>query len=110
MVTPKQTIENPLYGMFSDEEEKGPPTAQKYLAGLKLSSSHIMKVMTMDNNIAEVPSARYVKLLEDQIKDLRQQIRQQEQSIKRLTRAINRSIADQDSIRDELSRKIDMGE
>lgn len=109
MTLPPKPSDNSLYSMFSDDEQKGPATAQKYLAGLKLSSSHIQKIQ-LGNQQIDVPTYLYVKLLEDQLKDLRQQVRQQDQSIKRLIRALNRSIADQDGIRSELARKVDMGE
>lgn len=98
-----------LYDMFNDEDPKGPATAQKYLAGLKLTSSHIQKIQ-LGNQQIDVPTYLYVKLLEDQLRDLRQMVRKQDQMIQRLVRAVNKNTTEQDRIRGELAKKMDMGD
>lgn len=103
------TREPSLYDIFNDDEQKTPATAQKYLAGLKLTSSHVQKIQ-LGNQQIDVPTYLYVKLLEDQLRDVRQQVKQQQQTIQRLIRAVNKNASDQDRIRGELAKKMDMGE
>lgn len=49
------------------------PAASKRLRGLKLTNSHMHEI-DINGEIATIPSAAYVKLLEDQIKESRKEM------------------------------------
>lgn len=70
------------------ETPKAPPPAYQRLSGLKLTNGHMHEV-EINGRYVTIPSAAYIKLLEDQIKDFRNTVRQQGEDLRRATRAIN---------------------
>lgn len=69
--------ENDLQRMYTSSattHKTTNPTAQTYLSGLKITNSHIQKIQ-IGESIYEIPSVTYVRLLEEQIKDLRKEIK-----------------------------------
>ena len=72
-----------IYLMYNDDET--PPKATKVLGGMKITGSHLHKI-DLGNKIIEIPSVSYVKLLEDQIRELRYEIKKLEQRITKTNR------------------------
>ena len=79
--------------------------AHKMLGGLKITGSHIKRIVNGDQ-VIDVPSAEYVKLLEEQIRELRHQLRDNENKTRRLTNAHNKVLVELERIRQELKTKI----
>lgn len=71
------------------EAPKIPPPAYQRLSGLKLSGQHMHEV-EINGRYVTIPSAAYIKLLEDQIKDFRRTVAQQGEDLRRAVRAINK--------------------
>lgn len=70
---PKESSNNIPTNPTTPEAPKVIPPANKRLSGLKLTNSHMHEV-EIDGRTVTIPSAAYVKLLEDQIKDFRQKL------------------------------------
>lgn len=66
-----------------------PKPAYQRLSGLKLTNSHMHEI-EIDGRPATIPSAAYIKLLEDQIKEFRVAIRLQSESQRKAMNQINR--------------------
>jgi hypothetical protein len=66
-----------------------PKPAYQRLSGLKLTNSHMHEI-EVDGRPATIPSAAYVKLLEDQIKELRNLMRVQTDALRKATSQANR--------------------
>lgn len=71
------------------EAPKIPPPAYQRLSGLKLSGQHMHEV-EINGRYVTIPSAAYIKLLEDQIRDFRKTVTQQTTDLQRAVRAINK--------------------
>lgn len=84
-----------------------PPKATKQLGGLKLSGSHIQKLVLGDQQV-DIPSVNYVKLLEEQVKDLRRELRETQSELKRTARIQNKLIEVINKLRTDLDNKVDM--
>jgi len=85
--------------------------ATRVLGGMKIHGSHI-KNIEVDGEIIDIPRAAYIKLLEEQIKELRRQVTIVTERNIRMNTTIQRmqtSFRDEiRAIRLELDRKIDM--
>lgn len=79
--------------------------AHKQLGGLKITGSHIKRI-PMGDQILELPTAAYVKLLEDQIRALRNEVREAQTHNRRLTNAHNKLVQQMDLLRRELATKL----
>lgn len=65
------------------------PPAHQRLSGLKITSSHMFEV-DINGRSVTIPSVAYVKLLEDQVKEFRNLIREQQSKVSRLTNVVQR--------------------
>lgn len=83
-------------------EEK--PAYQR-LSGLKLTNSHMHEV-EINGRYVTIPSAAYIKLLEDQIKEFRKLVRQQSDELNRSKRMISRIQTDILKIKQELATTV----
>jgi len=83
---------------------KAPIPAHQRLSGLKITSSHMFEVEINGRNVT-IPSAAYIKLLEDQIKEFRANSRQQANQITRLTNAVNKLNSELDKVRQLIPRR-----
>ena len=70
------------------EKPKLPAPAYNRLRGLKLTNSHMHEVDLGGPFPVTIPSAAYVKLLEDQIKDFRNVVRQQGDDLRRTNKVV----------------------
>lgn len=69
------------------EVPKEPPKAYQRLSGLKLTNSHMHEV-EINGRYVTIPSAAYIKLLEDQIKEFRELVKQQSGDLRRTNRSV----------------------
>lgn len=95
------------------EAPKVPAPAYQRLSGLKLTSSHMHEVNIGGKNV-HIPSAVYVKLLEDQIKEMRRNLSDALKQVQRLTNSVNRlnqTVSKQQNelknLREDLRNKVD---
>jgi hypothetical protein len=82
------------------------PPAHRRLSGLKLTGSHMHEIDLPNGTVGTIPSAAYVKLLEDQIKSFRQMVQMQADDIRRTNRnvtALQRELA---KVRLELDKTV----
>ena len=101
---PKQPIVKPDIPAPVIPKDKKP---QNVLGGMKIHGSH-MKRLQFEDGFMDVPKIEYVRLLEEQIKDLRSKQREQISTNHRLTRAITKL---QNQIQDltvEVRNKVDL--
>lgn len=80
------------------------PPAHQRLSGLKITSSHMFEV-EIGGKTVTIPSAAYIKLLEDQIKEFRQASRQQSNQITRLTNTVNKLSSELERVRQSIPRR-----
>lgn len=73
-----------LSDMFRDDDDK-PAPAYREMSGLKLAGSH-KKTITLGGRDVDVPTFRYVEVLEKQIRDLRTELRAAQKQILQLAR------------------------
>ncbi len=78
------------------------PPAHQRLSGLKLTGSHMHEV-EINGRVVTIPSAAYIKLLEDQIKDFRRTVTQQGDDLRRAIRAINKMNTEMEKLKTALS-------
>lgn len=88
------------------ELPKGPAPANKRLSGLKLTGSHMHEIELADGTIGTIPTAAYVKLLEDQIKAFRSMVNQQADDLRRTNRSIQALNREINKIRAELDKTV----
>jgi hypothetical protein len=91
----------PILKKESSNQPKPAAPSYQRLAGLKLTGSHMHEV-EINGKIVTIPSAAYVKFLEDQIKDFRQVVRNQGEELKRATRSVNTLLKEVERIKDDL--------
>jgi hypothetical protein len=82
-----------------------PAAAHKQLSGLKITGSHVKRIPIGDQ-IVDLPSAAYVKLLEDQIRSLRTEVRESQAATRRVAAAFDRMVTRVDQIQRELATKV----
>jgi len=80
----------PAQPVAKPEAPKVIPPAHQRLSGLKLTNGHMHEV-EINGRYVTIPSAAYIKLLEDQIKEFRTLTRQQGEDLRRATRSIQRA-------------------
>jgi HPt (histidine-containing phosphotransfer) domain-containing protein len=95
-----------LSDMFADEGPKKPAKAYQQLAGLKLAGAHMQRLQLGDKDV-DVPTFPYVKSLEDQVRELRKELRQAENLLQRLAKALNKANNDMRDMKFDISRKMD---
>lgn len=81
------------------------PAAHKQLSGLKITGSHVKRI-NIGDQIVDLPSAAYVKLLEDQIRALRTEVRESQASTRRVAAAFDRMVMRMDQMQRELATKV----
>lgn len=81
--------------------------AHKQLSGLKITGSHVKRI-NLGDQIVDLPSAAYVKLLEDQIRALRTEVRECQTYIRRVTNAHNKMALQMDRLKQELATKVSL--
>ena len=74
-----------LSDIFRDNDTPAP--AYREMSGLKLSGSH-KQTMTISGRDVEVPTFRYVETVERQLRELRQELREAQKTILRLTQSV----------------------
>lgn len=106
--------ENFVYDMYGSgspitkKQEVSPAKlASRVLGGMKAQNSHT-KTIEVDGQIVNLPKAEYVKLLEDQIKDMRNKVRDMETKQNRLSKTNARIIEELRQIKLELANKLDV--
>jgi hypothetical protein len=95
------------YTVTSNPVEEREKRAVKVLGGLKITSAHIKRVQ-IGEDLVDVPKIEYVTLLEGQIKEVRNRLREAEMKITRLQNNQNRLINEIRGINAELSNKINL--
>jgi len=92
-----------LYDMYGpQEEQKEEPKAYQQLAGLKLTGSHEY-ILDINGKTIRVANSSYVGLLEKQIRELKNEIRNLQTSMNRLARAHNKSVDDMQKINSKIT-------
>lgn len=86
------------------EKEK---RAVKVLAGMKVHGSHVRQI-EVNGQLMDVPNVSYVKLLEEQIRETRNQQRELQNSHNKMQRAMDRMTNEIRKLKDELANKIDL--
>lgn len=74
-----------LSDIFKDDDTPAP--AYREMSGLKLSGSH-KQTMTLGGKDVEVPTFRYVEALEKQVRELRQELREAQKTLLRMTQTV----------------------
>lgn len=100
-----------MYGAGSPAAAKPQPVdkdkrALKVLGGMKVHGTHVKRI-DLGDEMLEVPTSQYVKLLEDQIRELRRMQREMDIRQNRLIRAHNKTVEELKMVRQELQNKID---
>lgn len=90
--------EKPAASPVKPDAPKAPPPAYQRLSGLKLTNGHMHEV-EINGRAVTIPSAAYIKLLEDQIRDFRVQVRQQGEDLRRAIRAINKMNSEMEKLK-----------
>ena len=81
--------------------------ASRVLGGMKAAGVTSVTVDVNGQDVS-VPRTEYVNALEDQVKQLRQSVRDGDTKIARLTRTLNKMIEELRSVRNELNNKVDL--
>ena len=81
--------------------------AVKVLGGMKVHGTHV-KQLEVGDQLIDVPTAAYVKLLEEQIKEVRNQQRELLASHNKLVRKHDRLINELRKVKDELDNKVNL--
>lgn len=81
--------------------------ATRVLGGMKAQNSHT-KVVELDGQLVNLPRAEYVKLLEDQIRAMRQTVRELESKYARTIRSMSKLQDDIRRVELELRNKVDL--
>lgn len=76
----------PTDDVSDDRRDKKP---NRVLSGMKVHNTHV-KTVEIGDSLVDVPKIEYVSLLEQQVKDLREQNKKHENDIARLRRHLSR--------------------
>lgn len=87
----------------ADKEKR----AVKVLAGMKVHGTHVRQI-EVDGRITDVPTAAYVKLLEEQIRETRSQQRELQNGHNKMQRAMDRMTNEIRKLKDEMANKVDL--
>lgn len=82
--------------------------ATRVLGGMKAQNSHVATVEVSPGNMVSFPRAEYVKVLEDQIKQMRTQVREVQNMNQRLTRELHKIHDMMRAMQQELNNKVDL--
>lgn len=93
--------------MYNSEEQAPPAKASKVLGGLKLSGSHVQKLVLGEQQI-DIPSVAYVKVLEDQIRELRRELREAQAKLRSTMNQQAKLIEHMNRLKIDLDNKVDM--
>lgn len=93
--------------MYNSEEQAPPAKASKVLGGLKLSGSHVQKLVLGEQQI-DIPSVAYVKVLEDQIRELRRELREAQSKLRSTINQQAKLIEHMNRLKIDLDNKVDM--
>lgn len=88
------------------EKPKIAAPAYNRLRGLKLTNSHMHEIDLGGPYPVTIPSAAYVKLLEDQIKDFRNAVRQQGDDLRRALKVVQNLSREIDKIKTDMVNTI----
>ena len=101
-------IDDGFYAAMYNSEEQAPPAkASKVLGGLKLSGSHVQKLVLGEQQI-DIPSVAYVKVLEDQIRELRRELREAQAKLRSTINQQAKLIEHVNRLKIEIDNKVDM--
>ena len=81
--------------------------AVKVLAGMKVHGSHV-KQIEVNGQLMDVPTVAYTKLLEEQIRETRNQQRELHNAHSKMQRAMDRMTNEIRKLKDELANKVDL--
>lgn len=87
----------------ADKEKR----AVKVLAGMKVHGSHV-KQIEVNGQLMDVPTVAYTKLLEEQIRETRNQQRELHNAHGKMQRAMDRMTNEIRKLKDELANKVDL--
>lgn len=109
-----ENIYSRMYGS-RPSQNKAPPSdpsvekrATRVLGGMKAQNSHVATVDIGAGQMVTFPRAEYVKVLEDQIKQMRTQVRELQNGNQRLTRELHKIHDMMRSLQQELNNKVDL--
>ncbi len=107
------SIYNAMYGSTVpstpkiETEVERQKRAVKVLGGMKIHGSHL-KTVRIGEDLIDVPKIEFVKLLEEQIKELRTRLRVAEAKLVRLDNNHSKILSDLNEIRRELAGKVSL--
>lgn len=81
--------------------------ASRVLGGMKAQNSHT-KVVEFDGELVTLPRAEYIKVLEDQIRQMRATVRELENKYSRSLRSVAKVQEDIRRLEQELRNKVDL--
>jgi hypothetical protein len=90
-----------------DTAEDKEKRAVKVLAGMKVHGSHV-KQIEVNGQLLDVPTVAYTKLLEEQIRETRNQQRELHNAHSKMQRAMDRMTNEIRKLKDELANKVDL--
>lgn len=105
-----------FYGRMYGPQASTKPTTQliapdklatRVLGGMKAQNSHT-KTVDVNGEMVSFPRAEYVKVLEDQIKQMRVNVREMQNNQQRLIREINKLNDIIRTVQAELKNKVDL--
>ena len=103
-----------LYGARPSQNkvQPGQPGSEKkatrVLGGMKAQGSHVTTVDIGSGQLVTFPRAEYVKVLEDQIKQMRTSVRELQNGNQRLTRELHKIYDMIRTLQQELANKVDL--
>jgi hypothetical protein len=109
-----ENIYSRMYGArpSANKNQPGAPGEEKratrVLGGMKAQNSHVATVDVGAGQMVTFPRAEYVKVLEDQIKQMRVTVRELQSNNQRLTRELHKIHDMMRAMQQELNNKIDL--
>jgi TolA-binding protein len=82
--------------------------ATRVLGGMKAQNSHVKTVDIGGGELVTFPRAEYVKVLEDQIKQMRVTVRELQNNSQRLTRELSKVYDMMNRMQQDLNNKVDL--
>lgn len=109
-----EDIYSRMYGGRPSQNRTKPsgPDAEKratrVLGGMKAQNSHVKTVDLGGGELVSFPRAEYVKVLEDQIKQMRVTVRELQNNNQRLTRELSKIYDMMNRLQQDLNNKVDL--
>jgi TolA-binding protein len=97
-------ISAPVKSVINEPERQKSPT--RVLGGMRVHGSHVKQVFINDE-LVDVPKIEYVKLLDDQLKQLRERISILEGKYERLMNNHNKVLLRLQALQQALTSKVD---